>query len=298
MATLAMVFGAAIAVRGAATCPTAAAVAEALAAISPPDGTPATGDWADIAPDGDSIRVRLLQSDGTLLAEKRLAPGPCRQQAQTAAVVLAAWVSQLRSGVAFSFEAPPRAPTVAERGPPTLSAVAAPPDRDRLVVAAGAGLLASLQSDSLAPAAAIEARVHGRRSGWGGRLALRAAGTHRVAFGPGDAAWRRLSVAAGVLHRRVWGRVSGEAGIDLLTGALLVEGDGYTVPRSTRSWDFGAEAGARAGLVFGRFEPWLGFGLSWWLRPQIVQVTGISGEERLPPLEARIGAGVNIVWDP
>ena len=98
-----------MAVRGAARCPTATEVADALAALTPPGAATGAGEWAEIAPDGDSIRVRLLQADGTLLAEKRLAPGPCRQQVETAAVVLAAWSSQLDPEVALGFEAPPAA---------------------------------------------------------------------------------------------------------------------------------------------------------------------------------------------
>jgi hypothetical protein len=299
-AALTAILGAAIAVHGVARCPTAADVEAALAALSSPVAATPTGDWADIAPDGDSIRVRLLQADGTLLAEKRLAPASCRQQAETAAVVLAAWAAQFHPEVALSFETPPPAPPVVDHRTPTLSAVPPPPaprDHDPLVLAVGAGALASVQRDSLAPAGAIEALVYGRRSGWGAKVTLRGAGTHRLAFGPGEAAWHRLGASAGVLRRHAWRRVSAEAGVDLVTGAVFVEGDGYTVPRSSRSWDFGAEVGARLGLVLGRIEPWVGIGLCGWLRPQVIEVAGISGQDRLPMLEARVGIGARVAWE-
>ena len=298
-AALTLVFGAAIAVRGAARCPTAADVADALASLLPPGATPATGDWADLAPDGDSVRVRLLQADGTLLAQKRLAAASCRQQAETAAVVLAAWASQFHPEIAFSFEVPRPAPAPAPApGPTTLVATPPPPPRAHqpLVLAAGAGLLASVQGDSLAPAAAVEARLAAAGSGWGGRLAFRATGTHRSTLGPGEAAWRRLGVSAGVLRRHAWRRVSAEAGLDLVSGFLFVEGDGFTIPSRTRSLDFGAEAGARLGLLLGRIEPWLGVGVCGWLRPQFVEVAGIPERDRLPTFDMRVGIGANVAF--
>jgi hypothetical protein len=296
-AALAMVLGAAIAVRGTARCPTPAEVNDALAALSAPGATPATGDWADIAPDGDSVRVRLLQADGTLLAQKRLAAGSCRQQAETAAVVLAAWASQFHPEIAFSFETPPPARSAPASGPPTIVATPAPapPDRDPLVLAAGAGVLASVQGDSLAPAGAIEARL-AAQSGWGGRLAFRATGTHRLALGPGDAAWRRVGVSAGVLRRHAWRRVSAEAGLDVVSGLLFVEGDGYSVARSARSVDVGAEAGARLGLPLGRIEPWVGVSVCGWLRSQLIEVAGIPERDRLPTFDARVGIGANVAF--
>jgi hypothetical protein len=298
-AALAMVLGAAIAVRGAARCPTAAEVSDALAALSPPGGTPATGDWADIAPDGDSVRVRLLQADGTLLAEKRLVAGSCRQQAETAAVVLAAWASQFHPEVAFSFETAPPARSTPAAGPPTLVATPSPPaprDRAPLVLAAGAGVLASVQGDSLAPAGTIEARLAAAQSGWGARLAFRATGTHRLTLGPGDAAWRRVGVSAGVLRRQAWRRVFAEAAVDVVSGLLFVEGDGYSVGRSARSLDVGAEAGARLGLPLGRIEPWFGVSVCAWLRPQVVEVAGIPERDRLPAFDARVGIGANVAF--
>jgi hypothetical protein len=301
-ATLTVVLGATIAVRGAARCPTAAEVADALAALAPAGEAQATGDWADVTPDGGSIRVRLHQADGTLLAEKRLPPAPCRQQAETAAVVLAAWAAQFHPELALAFETPPPAPgpppAVAQRGPTTVSAAPAPraPEPDPLVVAAGAGLLASLEGESLAPAAAIEARVYGRQTGWGGKLGLYASGAHRLSFGPGEAAWRRVDAALGVLRRRAWRPLSLEAGVDVVTGALFVEGSGFTEVQSSQSWDLGAEAGGRLGLAFGRAEAWLAIGLGWWLRPQLVEVAGIPGNERLPSIAGRLGVGVDVAW--
>jgi hypothetical protein len=300
---LVAVFGTALPVRGATACPTAPEVAEALASLLPSSAEHATGDSAELLPDGDGVRVRLLQADGTVLAEKQLAAGSCKQMAEKAGVVLAAWESQLHPEVALAIEAPPAAlslaaPALATR--PVLSArMPSPPAAaPSFAFAMGVGVLASFQGDTVAPAAALDARVYGRQSGWGAKLALRGSGTHRLALGPGEAEWRRLGVAAGVLRRATWRHVSAEAGVDLLSGWLFVEGDGYTVGQSARSWDFGAEVGGRIGFPLGRAEPWIGVAGAAWLRPQLVEVSGLPAQGRLPALEARVGAGVSIAWEP
>ena len=250
-----------------------------------------------------SIRVRLLQADGTLLAEKRLAPASCRQQAETAAVVLAAWASQFHPEIALSFETPPPAPAVADRRTPTLSAVPAPPaprDRDPLVLAAGAGVLASLQGDSLAPAGG-DRGAPVQTAERMGRPSSRCAVPGRIArrSGPGEAAWHRLGVSAGVLRRHAWRQGVGRGrNRPVDRRPLFVEGDGLTRCRAAReAWDFGAELGGRLGLVLGRFEPWVGIGLCGWLRPQVIEVGGISGQDRLPMLEARVGIGASVAWE-
>jgi hypothetical protein len=119
-----------------------------------------------------------------------------------------------------------------------------------------------------------------------------------MAFGPGDATWRRLDASVGLLRRHAWRYVSAEGALDVATGAVFIEGDGYSVSRATRSWDFGAALGGRLGLPLGRVEPWVGVALGGWLRPQIVRVAGVPGEDRLPAFEARAGLGVSVAFDP
>jgi hypothetical protein len=295
---LAAVLGAVIPVRGATACPTAREVAEALASLLPTGVEHASGDLAELVPDGDGVRVRLLQADGTVVADKRLAAGPCKQLAEKAGVVLAAWASQLHPEVPLAIEAP----AVGLPTPlPTMAGVSSAPmpsSPPALAYAMGTGVLASFQGDTVAPAAVIDARVYGRQSGWGAKLALRGSGTHRLALAPGQAAWRRLNVAVGALRRGTWRGVSAEAGVDLLSGWLFVEGDGYTVVQSARSWDFGAEVGGRVGFPFGRLEAWVGAAGGAWLRLQLVEVSGLPAQGRLPVLEARVGAGVSFSWDP
>jgi len=298
VSTLSALLVSAIAVRGATSCPTPADVTDALAALLP--AASASNDVAELVADRDAIRVRLVDAGGGVLAEKRLPPGNCRQMAETAAVVLAAWESELRPDVTLGFALPPRAPAVAPPSPAATVSASPPASRPAptWVVSAGATVLASLDGNSVAPGGTVEGRLLGRRSGGGARLALTAIGTHRLDVGPGQAAWRRTTAAIGVVRRIASPRVFAEADLDLLAGLLAVDGQGFTVAGSDRSVDAGGALGARAGLRLGRFEPYVGGAAAAWLRPQTVEVSGIQGRQHLPRVEAHVGVGVSVVWDP
>jgi hypothetical protein len=302
VSTLMVLLASALTVRGQTGCPTPAEVTGALEALVPSAAAQPSEEVGEIVADGDGIRVRLVDGAGAVLAEKRLPAGGCGQLAETAAVVLAAWASEFHPELALGFELPPPppAPPRPHPAPPaTLSAsMGAAAASPAWVAAAGANVLASLDGKTMAPGATVEARLYRRRSGWGGRLALSAIGTHRLAIGPGQAAWRRLSVSVGLLRRVVSSRLFAEGSFDVVSGLLAVEGAGYTVGDSDRSLDAGAELGARAGLKLGQFEPYVGAALAGWLRPQTVDVSGIQGRHGLPSAEARLGVGVTVVWDP
>jgi hypothetical protein len=90
--------------------------------------------------------------------------------------------------------------------------------------------------------------------------------------------------------------VSAQAGLDIVSGMLLVEGDGYSISSRSRSLDFGAEAGARVGVVLGAIEPWFGVDVCRWLRPQVIEVAGIPERDRLPAFDVRVGIGANVAF--
>ena len=297
--TLTLILASAFTVNGATRCPTPAEVTDALTALLPVAATLPSDEVGEIVADGDGIRVRLVQSGGAVLAEKRVPAGNCREMAETAAVVLAAWASQFHPELTLGFELPPPSPPRPSSAPSTtlLVSTGRSAPSPSWAVAAGANILASLDGNTVAPASTVEARLFGLRSGWGGRLALGATGTHRLYVGPGQAAWRRWSVAVGLLRRVTSARFFAEGSFDFVSGLLVVEGEGYVVGDRDRSLDAGAELGARVGLRLGPFEPYVGAGLAGWLRPQTVEVSGIQGRERLPFAEARVGLGVAVVWN-
>src|SRR4051812_30953845 len=118
----------AVIVRGDSDCPSPSAVSEALAGLLSP---PEAGDAPDVVElrrhDG-ALEVRLTEAGGPLIAARRLAAGqPCRERAQTVAVLVAAWETRLRAGEQAVL---PRIPVPAPaRGPGPPDARTLPPPR-------------------------------------------------------------------------------------------------------------------------------------------------------------------------
>ena len=249
--------------------------------------------------DGPFLRLRLFRSDGTLLSEKQLAAEPsCAAMAETAAVVLAAWAAQLQGDMPYAFEMPARVEQRAVPEPPVVAAplpAPAPAARSWHGTVA-AGLLASFQLATFAPAATIDVRARRVDSPWGGKLALFGTGAHTQSLNPGSASWHRIGAAAGILHHQSWGSLSLDEAIDLVPALLLVRGNDYSQTHSTQTWDLGLAAGVRLGLALGRLEPWIELGGTDWLLAQFIEVTGIPQQKTLPRFEAQAGAGIAVHW--
>lgn len=275
---------AAVEITGASTCPEPAAVAAGLAAVLPDEGGSGPPDVATLVPTGDgrAVQVELRRADGLLLASRLVPAGSsCDEAAEIVAVVIASWEARFRSGLEGALEMDVRRPP-------------APPPRRRLIQVGAAGLL-SLQNGDVAPGGMLEVTV-----GLGsGRLALRAAPLlvwdHDAALLPGNASWSRTGLAMGVRlrlsHRGIWA----DAAVDLLATALLNRGTGFSVERRLWSFDPGATAWLRGGLVLGRFEPWVGAALTVWPRTQILMVENLPGQEvRLSHMELFFAAGLSL----
>ena len=288
-------------VQGESVCPRPDEVTRALDPLLSPGDRDAIHGRAELVPDGPSVRLRLLRPDGTLLSEKQLSAEPsCAAMAETAAVVLAAWVAQLQADMPYAFETPSR---VEKQAAPEQQAVATAlpppaPAARRWNGAVGAGLFASFQPATFAPALAIDARARRADSSWGGKLGLFGTGAHVLSLDPGSATWRRIGASAGILHQRSWRRLSLDEVVALVPALLFVQGSNYTEAHSTQTWDLGAEAGVRLGLALGRVEPWIEVGATGWFRSQVIEVAGIAQQKTLPRFEAQAGAGIAVHWAP
>lgn len=284
-------------VQGESVCPRPDEVARALDSLLSPGDRGAIHGRAELVPDGPSVRLRLMRPDGTLLSEKQLSAEPsCAAMAETAAVVLAAWAAQLQADMPYVFEMPlrvgkqaaPEQPMVAAASP--SPAPAARPWNGTV----GAGLFASFQPATIAPALAIDVRARRADSSWGGKLALFGTGAHVQSLDPGNATWRRIGASAGILHQQSWRSLSLDEVLALVPALLFVQGSDYTEAHSTRTWDLGAETRVRLGLAVGRVEPWIEVGATGWFRSQVIEVTGIAQQKTLPRFEAQAGAGIAI----
>src|SRR4051812_5898713 len=114
----------AVIVRSDSDCPSSSAVSEALSGLLSP---PEAGDAPDVVElrrrDGQ-LEVRLTEAGGPLIAARRLAAGePCRERAQTVAVLVAAWETRLRAGAQAVL------PRIPARGPGSPGARTLPPPR-------------------------------------------------------------------------------------------------------------------------------------------------------------------------
>lgn len=284
-------------VQGAAVCPRPDEVARALDPLLAPSDRDAIDASAELVPQGPSVLLRLARSDGTVLFEKQLAAeSSCAATAETAAVVLAAWAAQLHADLSYAFETPARVDRPAQ--PPQSPMVAAQPAPAVRPWAGtvGAGVFASFQPSTFAPAVAIDVRVRRESSPWGGKLGFVGTGAHQLSLAPGNATWRRISASIGLLRHQAWRRLSINEEIALNPALLLVGGSDYTQAHSTQTWDFGAAAAVRLGLAWGRLEPWVEVGATGWLRSQVIEVTGIAQNKTLPGFEAQAGAGIAVHW--
>jgi hypothetical protein len=290
-AQIALLLWAMLDVRSTVACPAAADVSARLQPLLPRELGP-TGDVVNIDAAGGVTTVRLVRSDGTLVAARALPRGEsCAAQAQIAAVVVATWEGRLQAERADGALALP--------DPSTLGARAsrpAPAPAWRLEIAGGP--LAAFTGGDLGVALGADVAAFAAGSRWGIGAALLAIGDHEAPFvaQPGGTyTWRRLELGIGPAfgsHAGAWSLGVRAAAV---VGLLDVRGSGFALDQRTTSFDLGTSATARLGYRVGPVSPWLGVTVVWWARPQRVQATFVEGVERLPAYEALAGAGLS--WD-
>lgn len=286
-------------VEGTARCPSAAAVEARLApmwpAASPPEQATARAVVEDHA---DGTWVTLWRSPQEMVATRRLtATGSCAERAEQAAVLLASWAANLRSGWSASL-APPLG-TPPPRSVAGVHAGGGPRSRSAAVtweIAAASGLVGT--ADGAAPTFIVEPTFR-----LGPLLVARisAAVTDAIEREYGASAtvrWSRRSLAGGVWwHRDDPGaRVFVAAGVSVSGSQLVVAGRGFDEDRSTSSLDPGVALHARAGGGRGRWQPWVELSTTWWPRPQTVRVEGGARVDALPP--AGLVAVVGVTYRP
>ena len=161
--------GPAVTVNGDATCPTAEEVSTRVAQLVPAVDTAAPRDLARIEEAGGVVRVSLWRPDGALVATRELSrTGSCADLAAAAAVVVAAWESDVHPE--FMPFLGPVAPSkeVAAAVPAAVVRTPSKPTPTRVVFEVGAAL-----SGSVAPGAG------GAAPAAGGLIVASVASSHR-----------------------------------------------------------------------------------------------------------------------
>jgi hypothetical protein len=269
-------------------CPSTAAITARLAALAS-DATspgPAASQRVLVTSVAAGTTVQLVGADGEPLAAKLLPPGEtCEELAETVAVVLAAWQTELAGGALAMPRPPARASAkVAQPGPAR--------EPGGLTVSYLAGLFAAADAEGMSSSFWLGVRVARPTSRLGAALSLVGSGPREAALVPGVARWGRVAVAAGPSLRFTTGHwlVLGEA--DAVGALLIARGSGFQTNLGIESWQPGAALALRVGRSFGRLAPHVGIVAEAWPLEEEIAVRGASTSKRLPRWDVLLGAGL------
>lgn len=279
----------ALAVTGTSSCPGPAAVAARLAALGAPQAQSPSSARAEVHEEPGHISLRLISADGEVLAERALeASASCEDLAAAAAVVVAIWQEELRTGVI------PEVRDFARSVPPPHLPPPTPPSRPRFETNLGVTLLGGLAAGRVAPALQLAWFRGAAEGGTGYGAGVWAVGPRTLDLGAGEASWSRVGghLAAGWQTRpRVW-RFTGTLGV----GAWLLRMQGRGQPEDATDHAIDPYALAQLTLGVGRavLEPILNVSAAWHPIGRFLTVEGTGATQELPGTE--FFAGVGLRW--
>ncbi|MDB4967794.1 MAG: hypothetical protein JWN44_3483 [Myxococcales bacterium] len=274
-------------------CPTREEIAAALEPLLQ-DTRNASTERVQIRSTGSGVGIQFINAVGVVTGKRWLAAGPdCGERARSAAVIIAAQRLQLTAGAALP---PPDA-----AGPPGAVAPqammvrrAAPPQQPRAGYDLSAAFVSAIANDGgVAPGASIAA-ILGRAGGrFGGHVALSGTGQRSIVLGTGQARWTRLALSLGAAYRIRAGHWIADMTADAVAALLLVGGNGFAENAAVANFDPGLAAGIRAGYRWHRLMPFLGVGITGWLRSETVSANALAVRADLPRLDVILLAGAS-----
>jgi hypothetical protein len=263
-------------VRGELDCPSPAAVESRLEELLPPPGTALDGHVVELAREGEALVVRLRQADGTVVGTRQLPTRSCAEQAEAAAVVVAAWDAQVGE-----------APLL----PGGFARASAPPAPTSATWALSAAAFASVDRLSTAPSGRLGVS-------WLGAISLGASisatGAHSASLAGGSGNWRRVALLLSGGRRLALAAWQMDVGAEAIASLLMLQGRGYPQNYDATLFHPGAGAFVRVGRRIGPLALWVGIEGLWWLRPQRLFVERTSNTADVPKLEAMFGTGVEL----
>jgi hypothetical protein len=277
-----------VAISGDTDCPTPADIRRYLVPLLPDTRDAAAPDRVVLEMGSENeLQVILTSVEGVVL-KKRAIPrsSTCDHLAETVAVLIASWETELHPGWSPIIEPPSERPN-------------APPSNTNNGLAAWTTIGTSLSdaAGSIAPAVSLGFALGPRRGRWTARLSAIGVAAHKATLGPGEISWKRLSAAAGI------GTTVGSGPIDLdievagVGGAIVVTGHGFSSNQTVVRPDVGLSLGARLNWHLGNVAPWAGVGLDIWPLGQEARVAGWPDGRPLPRVEPRIGIGITaLIW--
>ena len=285
-------------VRSATNCPSTEEVAERLMPLLPVATAGATEgrdvahlEVAEVRSGGTmELRLLLVRADGSAVGDRRLLmQGTCQDMAETVATVIAAWETNPLSGAS-----PDAPPAVVEVPGPLHGQASQPASQPRqpwqLLVGAGAG--AALVGGTAATGG-LEIQGGRNTSHVQWRFGLDGETARQLDLAPGHVDWQHTSAVLGVCWRVLdpsW-LLSLDAGP--VAGWATLTGSGYSPDRKQRSFDYGAQAGLRAGRKFGRIAVWAEWRTNLWVKGQRATLTGADSSADLPSVDTAASLGVS-----
>ncbi len=262
-------------------CPSASEVEQVLAGMLPSSQEEAGRDVARIERVGERLRIELAGADGRGIAERVLeGQGTCTQLAHLAAVVIAAWQSDVHP----EFERPQ--PAVAQAAPPPG---AAPAGSYQILL--GASLL---RASDWAAGGCLAAAWFPRGSGLG--MGLFAAGetSRTLQLGAGQARWRRWYGGPEIEWRWGHGRATGDLHGGVALAWLDSNGVDFSQNRSSTGLSLALSMGMRGSWWATRHVAgWIDLRGLYVTRDEMLYSVPASREARVPSLEGSLSIGLS-----
>ena len=278
-------------VHSATACPSSEAIAARLAPLLPTAERAANPpDRADLqVSQGDGgqtrLRLRLVGADGALIGQRDLPPSDrCDELAEMIAVLLASWESSPHT------EIPPIPETVIAK-PTPVSADA----NHRFELQFGAGVGTALVGGTAA-SGRLEIGLGSLQSHWQGRIGFAGQTARQTALAPGQVSWRHSMATASLVWRTLNPSWLVSADIGPLLGVATLSGQEFPVNQKQNSFEYGLEAGLRAGRRWRRFTLWVDLRAEAWRQQQRAVVSGGAAPLTLAPwdLAATLGLSVSL----
>jgi len=290
---LAVWLASSVEVHSATVCPSSQAITARLAPLlstAVPRSSPA--DQADLhVSQGDGggptrLRLRLAGADGALIGQRDLPLSEsCDELAEIVAVLLASWESSPQT------EIPPlpAASVIAKSTPVSTEA------SHRFELQVGAGVGAALVGGTAA-GGRLEMGLGSLQSHWQGRIGLAGQTARQNALAPGQVSWQHSMATVSLVWRTLNPSWLVSADIGPLLGFATLSGQGFAVNQEQSSFEYGLEAGLRAGRRWRRFTLWVDLRGEAWRRQQRAMVSGGTAPLALDPwdLAATLGLSVSL----
>jgi hypothetical protein len=265
---------------GATVCPRPDEVAARLQELVVADGHPPARERVHLDQDGEALVLRLGDDPAHPLAQRRLEAAPCADLANAAAVVIAAWATELRAAATPNVVLPRARP------------------RAQIGWELAGGFVGALAGPSFAAGGELSAMLGQRGGRLHGRLALGGTGLRDIDVGmapPAHGRYTRAWLGLGPVVRFRPGRFLLDLDALASVALIYVSGIGYTTSRSATDVDVGLGGGGRAAVRAGPVAPYLGLHVQGWLRPLSLAVSGpAGGTAALPRFEVWLSAGLAV----